>query len=247
MRAMPKSVSSTRARRRPRRASIITLSGLTSRWTMPCACAAPSAARHARADQRSRSRAAGARPPLEELAQRRPLDELADDVGRLARRRRGRSRTRRRCPSCLSPATACASRRKRRSMSPRPVKAPCMTLMATSRASCGSKARYTVAIPPRPSSALTRYRPSVLPTRPTRPESDSGSVSWASSVTSPGLTLPQPAPREVSGLAPNQETTPAGECERPAPPTSHTVAPPPALPPRQRREYPTMFRSPFVE
>ena len=78
-----------------------TLSGLRSRWTMPFACAAPSASAICRATEHAR-RAPG-QPALarEPCRQRLALEELHDDV-RAARSECSRSRRPRRCPGAGS-------------------------------------------------------------------------------------------------------------------------------------------------
>src|SRR5712691_10453389 len=63
----------------------------------------------------------------------------------------------------LSAATARASCSKRRSRSVSAANDTGITLIATSRPSRGSRARYTSPIPPAPSGARTSYGPSFVP------------------------------------------------------------------------------------
>src|SRR5579862_1112490 len=100
-------------------------------------------------------------------------------------------------------------------------------------------------MPPRPSSALMRYRPSVLPTSPTRPP-----VSWGSVTSRQRYPIPfRPALRRSVasrasapfGLARRENphrAPPLGtaRCERPAPPISHTAVPPTLKPPSDKNE-----------
>src|SRR5207237_916269 len=95
----------------------------------------------------------------------------------------------------LSAAAVRASRLKRSTMpSPMSSRAGASTLIATLRSRARSWARYTVAIPPRPSSARTSYSPSVALRR-----ASSWALCWAGSGRRTGGATVAPAPPVVSG------------------------------------------------
>src|SRR6185503_7865493 len=77
---------------------------------------------------------------------------------------------------CDRPAAICASRLNRATIAPRPISSGSIVLMATFRFSDRSVARYTAAMPPRPSSERISYSPAVASLRSGRMMSRSGSL-----------------------------------------------------------------------
>jgi hypothetical protein len=172
--AMPK--STTRAAPSP---SIMTFSGLKSRCAMPCACAcaSPRAAPASTATFASSVRGAAA-------SQSRSESPSTSSIT-----------TKRRPPSSPSSCTtttfgwrsraiarASVSRRCCRARSP---VAACRTLIATGRSRSGSRAAYTVPMPPAPMVRSRTNRPSRSPARSSGPTVARG-LEWSVSVRAPG-------------------------------------------------------------
>jgi hypothetical protein len=161
-RARPKSVSLTRAGLPSRRM----LAGLTSRWTIPRACAAASPRAVAMATRRTS--ASGRGPALSRASRDGPATYGITRKGSPLTSPTAWMAT---TQSSLMPAAARASRRNRCRAEARPASGGAITLTATTRPSVGSNALSTTPMPPRPTTASTSYSPS----RPSAPGRRGGS------------------------------------------------------------------------
>ena len=123
------------------------LAGFRSRWTMLCSCAASSPAAICGAGRAPGKRQ---RPAHEPLSQRRSFDQLQHQLGR--RRRNLPARKSRRCADGSAPPAAALRARSREALGISSEGAG-RILMATSRPSLLSRARYTSPMPPTPSGA----------------------------------------------------------------------------------------------
>src|SRR5690349_10071119 len=148
-RATPKSASSARP------SSVMKMfSGFTSRWMIPIACAAESADATSRSTRTTNSGASG-RSSWITCLRVRPLTCVITSAMPAA----PRSSTR--CTpttfGCASEATKRASRAKRAIASSSSRYLARISLMATSAPVARSRARYTIAVPPRPISPRIQY------------------------------------------------------------------------------------------
>ena len=150
-RASPKSASFTRS------VANRMFDGFTSRWTSPARWRSASRRRQRRGSAPARPAASGG--PAQAIGQRSARAQLHDEE-RLA--------TGDGSPASTSNTATTPGWRRRRGTEPRartgprsrsPARFGRRTLTATSRSSRSSRARWTVAMPPDPSSARIRYRP----------------------------------------------------------------------------------------
>ena len=131
--------------------------GLRSRWTMPRSCAASSASAICRAiADRFVERNRPARDPLREIL---ALDELHHERARSVRLEAVDLRDVR----MVQRGEDCASRSKRASRSASAANGSGRTLIATSRCSFVSLARYTSPMPPAPMAPTISYGPRRVP------------------------------------------------------------------------------------
>ena len=137
---------------------ILTLAGLRSRWTMPFSWASSSASAICFATSRASSIAIG--PRLRRTARSSPSTSSSTRNGLLSASSKPWMAA---MLGWLREARTWASRLKRASRSGSPATLAGRTLIATSRLSFVSRARYTSPIPPAPSGARISYGPRCTP------------------------------------------------------------------------------------